>query len=494
MAREASPSDSDGAFSYDELPYTGSLHPGAHPARAAGVARLFGVPAAHLESARVLELGCAQGDDLIALAAAFPGARFVGIDLGRKHVEAATAIARARGLENVQFIQGDVAELDGLGRFDYVIAHGLYSWVPEFVAEAMLAMCESTLSEHGVAYISYNTFPGWEELGLARAALRAHVADIRSPREQVTAAHRFLAAFENSSADDSLTRSLRRVATRIVTATDSYLFHEFLCEDNHPVLFEDFVQRAATHRLRYVGDVTPGGMWGRTPRGEMSRIAYEQRLDHEAKRSFRRSLLCHDAVAVRTSPDPEALRSLALSTPLERRADGSFTGPDGMVLWLAGDGIVSAMTQLSAARGRPVPFAEAWCRFDDAATVVDDLLDLVHAGVVEVRAPEGPEASAVGKRPCAFAGARADLADGHACVGGLRHVTVALDPIARFLLEKLDGTRDRNDLVSALLAAMERGDLTDLARPAFVRPSREDLFAQVDAWLEHAHASGLLVS
>src|SRR5262245_3604805 len=135
-------------FSYDELPYDGNVHPLAHPRRIAAMATLFGVPSADLRTARVLDIGCGRGDDLIPLAAAYPDADLVGIDLGNEHVRLAQETAVRLGLRNVRFARMDLNEAaQALRRFDYVVAHGLYSWVPPNVADALLQVCAELLTE-----------------------------------------------------------------------------------------------------------------------------------------------------------------------------------------------------------------------------------------------------------------------------------------------------------------------------------------------------------
>ena len=118
----------------------------------------------------MLELGCGAGGNLLAMATATPGIQAVGIDLAGEVIEEGRTAVREIGLENVDLRQGDVSALtDGqLGEFDYVIAHGVYAWVPEPVRDALLAAVEAHLAADGVAYISYNAYPG----GYVRQTLR----------------------------------------------------------------------------------------------------------------------------------------------------------------------------------------------------------------------------------------------------------------------------------------------------------------------------------
>ena len=134
------------------------------------MAALHGLPSPDPATARVLEIGCGAGGNLIAMAVATPGIRALGIDLAAAPIAEGRAAIEAVGIDNVELRQGDVCDLrDGqLGEFDYVIAHGVYAWVPEPVRDALLAAIHSHLAADGLAYVSYNANPG----GYMRRALR----------------------------------------------------------------------------------------------------------------------------------------------------------------------------------------------------------------------------------------------------------------------------------------------------------------------------------
>src|SRR5213592_1524157 len=124
---------------YDEVPYSSHPYAQTHPDRLATVAIVHGLEPPDPFQARVLELGCGAGGNLLAMAAGTPGIRAVGVDLAQEPIAAGRAAAEAIGLTNVELRQGDVRELtDGrLGAFDYVLAHGLYSWVPPDARDAL---------------------------------------------------------------------------------------------------------------------------------------------------------------------------------------------------------------------------------------------------------------------------------------------------------------------------------------------------------------------
>ena len=115
-----------------------------------------------VENCRVLELGCGDGNSLLAHAFNLPDAHFVGVDLAENHIQKAKKSVEELNLKNIEFHQTDVMKMssEDFGKFDYITAHGLFSWVPEFVREKILSLYHEMLAPNGVGYISFNAFPG----------------------------------------------------------------------------------------------------------------------------------------------------------------------------------------------------------------------------------------------------------------------------------------------------------------------------------------------
>ena len=244
------------ASSYDVLEYPPRPFVQTHPDRLATLATLFGLSPTPPARCRVLELGCGVGGNLLPMAAALPGATFVGID------NAAVPIARARelterlGLGNVSFHPVGIEEYEPPAEpFDYVIAHGVYSWVPEPIREALLALCARVLSPDGVAYVSYNALPGGHLRQMLRGVLGAGLGGVEEPRERVAAARRFLALLvEAGEADDELVPTLGRAAREVIDRDDAFLFHDVLADDNQPYYLHEFVASAKAHGLAYLSE------------------------------------------------------------------------------------------------------------------------------------------------------------------------------------------------------------------------------------------------
>ncbi len=181
------------------------------------------------ETARVLELGCADGGHLAAMAAELPSAHFTGVDLALHEP--------ARG-PNLELHEGDLSQLSG--SFDYVLAIGLFSWVeqPRSVVEAILRC----LAPGGVAAVSFNVMPGWCDWLRARELLRFHCEHLEDPAEQLAAAHQALHLYLRCGGDPAL----RPLAEG---RWDEWLFHEFLAPYNHPMRLGRFIEQVAPLRV-----------------------------------------------------------------------------------------------------------------------------------------------------------------------------------------------------------------------------------------------------
>lgn len=176
---------------YEDVAYDGRPNPNSHPRRLAAVGRLFGLAPPPVETARVLELGCGDGANLLPMAQALPGARFTGCDLSALLMGHARAMADGLGLDNVELIEGDLRQIaPRLATYDYIIAHGFYSWVPADVREAMFAVMRDHLAPGGLALVTYNLLPGCHVRRITWDAMRLETADTQAPRERLAASRR----------------------------------------------------------------------------------------------------------------------------------------------------------------------------------------------------------------------------------------------------------------------------------------------------------------
>jgi SAM-dependent methyltransferase len=155
---------SDLAGYVTDVPYVYGFKPMLAPAWLDLVAMIGGItPPAREGGFAWCDLGCGQGVSAAILAATHPQGSFHGIDAMPAHVEHATRLAAEADAPNARFHAADFADTRALPlpRFDYIVAHGVYSWVDRPVRAQLRRFIDNHLKSGGLVYISYNALPGW---------------------------------------------------------------------------------------------------------------------------------------------------------------------------------------------------------------------------------------------------------------------------------------------------------------------------------------------
>ena len=386
-------------------------------------------------------------------------------------------------MSNVRILHADLAALpDDLGEFDYIIAHGVFSWVPPQVQQALLEVCRRHLSSAGVAYISFNVAAGWEKLQPLRTALIQRTsADVPAP-ERYRQALQVLAELEAEWSDPAL---LKEIAY-LKTAAPSYLFHEYLADFNAPMAFADFAARLEAHGLRYVGEAGPRsavveleGAWGLAPESMAGRWRdAEAALDAALSSRFRRALICRDDAPFAQPPQADALDRLAFyadlrsdeEIDLENAVEQNFINPAGNTFPVALPAMKAAAMALSAAYPNALSYPDLLAAARQvlgdfgAAEALDEIafgdalfmLVMAHGILPTVAAVAYVDEP--GDHPQTHALARLQAASPGWVVSGSRHVAMDLDEPGRILLGLLDGSRTVDELVDAMHVALaERG-------------------------------------
>jgi methyltransferase-like protein/SAM-dependent methyltransferase len=528
---------------YDDVPYPNLSHVQSHPDSLATLAQLLGLKPAPVDGCRVLEIGCALGGNLLPMALGLPTSRFVGIDYSPVQIEAAQAAQAALGLENVELRCLDIMDVTPeLGEFDYIIAHGIYSWVPEPVRDQLLEVCRQNLAPHGIAYVSYNVYPGWHMLGSLREMMLYHIRDLTVPAERAAQARSLLNFLAESVPTTDKGRAtllnaysafLKQEMERIGPKSDAFLLHDELEEVNHPVYFHEFMAHAERHGLQFVSEVEfRGALPNFYPKETAeavlktarSVVDMEQYLDFLRTRTFRQTMLCHQGLAVNRTLTPEGMAPMhvasravpdAAEPNLHERSVEKFKSLDGAVFSIDHPISKAAMLHLAVNWPRTVPFDEllqaALARLnrgangravalkdDDAYVLQSNLLKAfvysdylveahVHPPAFVVAVSERPEASPWARYQAGFEGK----------VTNLRHERVEIDELTRWLLPYVDGTRTFADLMDLLLAGpvaegklVAQQDDQPLSDPAAVR---EVLGAELRENLKWLGKAALLV-
>ena len=484
---------------YDDYPYYSLPYELSAPEHLAAVAHVFGLSAPDTRTARVLELGCAAGGNLIPFAVRNPDARAIGVDLSGVQVQEGRKRVKRLKLKNVELRQQDLMTLGEVdGQFDYIICHGVYSWVPPDVQQAILRVCRENLSADGIAYIAYKTYPGWKSREIVRDAMLLRARDRTSGRERLAYGRGMLDFLrEHATKDSLLARAVERDHALISDADmgmSAYVAHDYLAPANAPCYLQDFAQRADDAGLAYLGDANLPSMFafnygdavGRLLMEECghSQVAIEQYLDFVCDRSFRASLLVHTARAggIAYQVGHERLRALHVAASLSC-ANGEVHLDDSPQPFRAENGSTIAFDD-AVAKAATVVLDDAWpftMSFDalkrDTQTLLSPAMTLDEAALntrlerfISTLVVRGlgrfrlqPVTRGAGKPslPAALRAYPALLPEGQlAHTVNPWHQPVQLDAAAQFLLPYIDGSRTRKELLGMLSKAVQDGALT----------------------------------
>ena len=319
---------------YSELGYKSMPFPYTTPATLEAYGALVGVSAPNPKTARVLELGATYGGNIISQALFNPDATFVGIELSQEQVEKGNEVIANAGLTNVSLIQSDIASIGSeIGTFDYIIAHGVYSWVDDGVKDALLRLIDEHLAEDGIAYISYNTYPGWHTMDEVRQLMMFSNRDKTQFNHKEKVLHgKTIGSIVGSQIlkyDNLKERNSKFLgALRSVMQKDEYYVgHDHLEPNNDPVYFYQFNDHLGAHNLAYLCDADLTLSMVRSFDADIAdtldklavndHVAQEQYLDFMLDTTFRKSIICKAKHAESVTYDmgnPELVNSVPMRT------------------------------------------------------------------------------------------------------------------------------------------------------------------------------------
>ena len=525
---------SNAATSYEELPYDAYAFPVTHPDALAVAGALRGMQPAPVETCRILELGCANGGNLIPMAYGLPNSRCVGIDLSPRQIADGQTVVDDLGLNNITLRAMSILDVGpDFGEFDYIICHGVYSWVPRIVQDKILEICRQNLAPNGIAYVSYNTYPGWHFRGIIREMMNFHVQPFGTVQERVQHSRAFLnlmaKIWDHQDPDSAIARCLKDEAEDLEKARDSYVFHEHLEDCNEPLYFQEFNSRAESHGLQYLWESKGSALARSLPEEELrvldslsdDLIRREQYFDFLRRRVFRRTLLCRQEYPLTRVPNAQPVRGWQVTSHAKPVPDApdfdslspvEFRTPDGVTLttnrplmkrllgslfdWFPQSISVTDLWkawQVDAER-----FASDGSAQEPIQTIEDltqELLILFLSDVVELHSQIPSFAAEVSERPVASALAR-HMARRNVNVTNLRHFTMEMNNFERLVLVRLDGTRTVNDVLQLLLADVAEGRMSLEAQGSNVtgaEAARELMSNALDSALSSLAARALLI-
>ena len=476
---------------YDTVLYPSAVYSQTHPDRLATLAILHGLKPRDVRNCRVLELGCGDGFNLIAMAVASPDSIFVGIDYALAPIQKGRDAVNALGLDNVTLHHLDFSAAGGtLGIFDYVIAHGILSWLPDAVREQMLALCKRSLAPDGVAYISYNAMPGGHLRQAVRNMMLQHTAHLTDPHEKITQARALIKFLAASTTDDRAYKAmLEQERDRVHGYVDAGFYHDDLSTHNNAFYFSEFVSEAARHKLQFLSesDLTPEalGQFPPAAAGTLDQIPAadfirrRQYLDFVKGRSFHQSLLCHQGLAVERHDLTKhigalwfsgAVRSDAGAATLSSNEVVKFINPAGTEASCAHPWIKWALHHLGTRWPQRIAYAEieslvrSWqhsgqtvigaeAETELAASLQKSLLSAWASGLIEAHSTQVFYATEISGKPVASPLARWQLQFDAPILATLGHTALKLNgDMARELVRRMDGSKSRDQLAEELFA------------------------------------------
>jgi methyltransferase-like protein/SAM-dependent methyltransferase len=481
-------SDATVREAYDRVPYPSGSIPSSHLDNLAVRALLFGLEPPDLRRARVLELGCADGGNLVPMAAEIPEGRFLGIDLSPRQIEDGRERLKALGIGNVELRAMSILDVDAsLGEFDYIVVHGVFSWVGPAIQDAILRICRENLAPWGVAYVSYNAYPGWHQRDMVREMMLYHTRGIEDPYERSERCLDLLGFLaETARGEEHHGRFLQARFEHLSGYRDrpTYLLHEYLEESNTPFYFHRFMEMAGRHGLQYVADAEielaeietlPPAVADRLRSSARDRIELEQLLDFILNRTFRRSLLCREGIPLELAMVPERMRRFHTASPVRPDAESpdvrstagvTFRGERDRTFTVNHPPTKALLVALSETWPRPLDFAGLLARATDLLgagveeeLAADILFSLYAGGFLDLHLLAPVCTERISERPEASLLARREAALGPYVTNQRRRVLKLDDDLARVVLLHLDGAHDRTALREVLAKEVREGRL-----------------------------------
>lgn len=387
---------------YDELPYKSCAVEWTAPERLSLAALLHNDAPSPQSTYRVLELGCGNGANLSPLAYYRSQAGFVGVDGAGSQVDAARERASTLELRNVEFIHADFREATDWisGQYDFIIAHGVFSWIPNIVRDAMLELCGQSLSPRGLLYLNYNTRPGWNVRGLVREFLLAQTAAETNLRHRAQLAQEVAGKVASAMTDleQPYSRLLANEFRFVNEGNITWVAHEFLSPDNHPYWRSEFLDLVGRYGFEYVADADFNYSSGRIPEELAPRLELEKITGRSIEDTI--DLLCyrqlHSPILTlgpfdRKLPSLEEFGNLYVASCLERCPSN---GNDGIVMFRHPTGYEVEANERYMQEGFEKLYTQ-WPRglkvastFPLTGDVVEDLKLLQRNGLIELRCIE----------------------------------------------------------------------------------------------------------
>lgn len=477
------------ALAYDEVPYSSYPFSQTNPLLLQGIGKIFGLNAPDPRRARILEIGCAAGNNILAIASQYPESSCTGFDYSARQVEIGRQALRELGIKNLELKHLSALDITrDFGQFDYIICHGVLSWVPPEVQRKIIEICSANLSAEGIAYVSYNTLPGWNSVRSARDMMLYHTQRYNTPAEKAQQARLLLKFIGDSMRANSnpMATVIDRELDMLTRHPDYYLLHDHLEEHNYQFYFHEFMAMAEENNLQYLAETSLEKMYSGNFSSEIATVLAtssdivrtEQYMDYIYDRRFRSTLLCHkdrilnrklssdmlmDGWILNRFSIPPGFAAQAIGTPGPLK----FEAPSGMAL-TTDDPVIHALVQvLWEQKNRPIRMdalvAQVHAKLEKAqhpaaargGNALADMLcqhvmRYLFIGGLYYYAHDMPFTTAISEKPATSALAR-HQARTQTWITTQRQDHLSLAPFDAALIRYLDGSNDAEALARLLL-------------------------------------------
>lgn len=480
---------------YDEVPYHSYPYAQSQPENLKTLGVLFGMNPPAIETSRVLELGCAEGGNLIPHAVRYPKAHFVGVDLSKVQIDAGQEHIKALGLKNIELKHCSITDIDAsFGKFDYIICHGVISWVPEFVREKILEVSSKNLTENGIAYISYNTLPGWNMIRTIRDMMLYHSKNFPNPQEKIAQARLLLNFVKESleGQDTPYANILRHESQLLSNQSDHYLRHDHLEEENKQYYFSEFMEQAQKYNLQYLSDCSLSSMYlGNMPKSVAEKlqnlndiVRTEQYMDFITNRRFRSTLLCHGGIRLNRSLSNDDIKKFTMTlniAPEKKLEEVDLSNNEQLKFFLnnnkdsnigaSSPALKAIMYTLAENISNPLSFDEVVTKANEKLKgkmkaeiekdLINNAMNLVIKGYINISLESGNKEKSDLKKP-----KLSELAiyqatkTNHNWVTNQLHSPIAINVFDKFAIGYMNGKNTKDQIIKLLLNDVKEGKIT----------------------------------
>lgn len=516
--------------SYDEVQYESYPYSQTHPAQLKTIATIFGLKAPKIETAKILELGCAAGGNIIPMAKQFPKAQIVGVDLSKNQIEDGQQQIKDLNLSNIELKHMSISDIDkSLGKFDYIICHGILSWVPKNVQDDIFRVCSENLSKNGVSYISYNTLPGWNAVRTVRDMMKYHTEGFNTAQEKVSQARSILNFIKEATEHNESPHAkiIKTEAAMLANQPDPYLLHDHLEDQNEQFYFSDFMNSATKKGLQYLGDTNLVTMYlGNLPQKAAEKLSEvkdivrtEQYMDYIYNRRFRTTLLCHKDAKLnrniknediskfslkmnvaplfdelKTDLDNTEVVKFALNNNKETTISTSNNEMKAIFLalsktskFLSVDELVKAAHEVNSKLSEKAIKAE----------LINNAMRFVLSGHIQITTDPLQFNTDISDKPKLYDLASYQMKRNQNWVTTQNHSMFRTGPYEKLLLQLLDGNNSQEQIISKMIEAVKNGELNmqiDNKPVTDEKIIKENITKITNNFLNNIANSGLLVA